>query len=314
LQEEGRRTYRDAVIAGLIALAATAALFLDTRIENRASVAGGAARAVFGRGGPDAVASAWGPDPGCAEGTWRRGEALNQMKRVVRALAPAAAVSLGAAMLVACSGGSGGTPTIVEAPAGAISTFTASDATASDDGTGTETSPDGRPSGPPEEALAACDNSAESDACSFMSPRDGSAVDGTCRARRDDASQYVCFPNDWDGRGRRGERRDGPPEEALAACEGVETGVTCSFETPFGSIDGTCSAGPDGSGQVVCRPEWDGEGRPGGRRGGEEARATCEGRATDATCSFEAPFGSITGTCRVGRDGSSLVCFGENRS
>ena len=58
LQEEGRRTYPDAVIAGLIALAATVALFLDTRIENRAFAAGGAARAVFGRGGPDAVASA----------------------------------------------------------------------------------------------------------------------------------------------------------------------------------------------------------------------------------------------------------------
>lgn len=36
MEGEGRRTCRDVVIAGLIALAAAAALFLDTRLENRA--------------------------------------------------------------------------------------------------------------------------------------------------------------------------------------------------------------------------------------------------------------------------------------
>jgi len=224
-------------------------------------------------------------------------------RTIVRALALTTAATLGAMMMVACAGDSGGVPTTAEVPVVAAKTLTTSDA-------GTA---DGRHSGPPEEALAACEAKAESDACSFASPRDGSAIDGTCRARRDDASQYVCFPDDWDGRGRRGEGRDGPPEEALTACEGVETGVTCSFETPFGSIEGTCSARPDGSGDVACRPEWDGEGRPGGRRGHPEAQAACEGRAADAACSFEAPFGSITGTCRVGRDGSSLVCASADR-
>jgi hypothetical protein len=150
-------------------------------------------------------------------------------------------------MMVACSGDSG-VPTIAEVPVEAAKTLTASDTTSSDAGTA-----DGRPYGPPEAALAACEVKAESDACSFTSPRDGSAIDGTCRARRDDASQYVCFPDDWDGRGRRGEGRDGPPEEALAACEGVETGVTCSFEAPFGSITGTCRVGRDGS-SLVCAP------------------------------------------------------------
>lgn len=226
-----------------------------------------------------------------------------RMRTIVRSLALTTAATLGAFMMVACAGDAGGVPTIAEVPVEAAKTLTTSDTTSSDVGTA-----DGRPTGPPEAALAACDNRTESDACSFTSPRDGGAIDGTCRARRDDAGRYVCLPNDWDGRGRRGEGRDGPPEEALAACEGVETGVTCSFETPFGSIDGTCNARPDGSGEVACRPERDGEGRPGGRRGHQEAQAACEGQAADATCSFEAPFGSITGTCRVGRDGSSLVC------
>lgn len=187
---------------------------------------------------------------------------MRNPKAVLRALALIAGATLGTMMMVACSGDSGGVPTIAEVPVEAAKTLTASDTTSSDAGTVDE-----RPYGPPEAALAACDNRTESDACSFTSPRDGSAIDGTCRVHRDDASQYVCFPNDWDGRGRRGEGREGPPEEALAACEGVETGVACSFETPFGSIEGTCSARPDGSGEVACRPEWDGEGRPGGRRG-----------------------------------------------
>ena len=240
------------------------------------------------------------------------------MKALVRTLVPAAALGVGVATLVACSGGSGGSPTIVDTPSGAISTFVASDTAASnaatsEDGSDKATSPAGRPSGPPEEALAACGGRAESDTCSFTSPRDGSAVDGTCRARRDDASQYVCFPKDWDGRGRRGGDRDGPPAEALAACQGIETGTTCSFDTLFGAIEGTCAARPDGSGEVACRPEWDGEGRPGDGRGRGEALQACEGRVADATCSFEAPFGSITGTCRVGRDGSSLICAGGDR-
>jgi hypothetical protein len=151
-------------------------------------------------------------------------------------------------------------------------------------------------------------------ACSFTSPRDGSAVDGTCHTGRDDASQLVCRPNDWPDRGERGDGQWGPPQESLSACEGIETGAACSFEAPFGTVDGTCSARPDGSGEVACHPEWNGEDRPEDRRPGrgghghEEALAACADKQADATCSFESPFGSVSGTCRTGRDGSALVC------
>jgi hypothetical protein len=239
------------------------------------------------------------------------------MRSVVRAVTLAAVASLVAVLLVACSESSPGVPTTIESSSSFGSTAGASNLTSSDDITDLDASPDGRPPGPPEEAVLACEQKGESDACSFLSLRDGRAMDGTCRARRDDPGQFVCVPGDRAGRGPRGEGPWGPPEEALAACAGAETGTACSFEAPFGTVDGTCHPGPDGSGVVACRPEWDGENRPEGwgpGRGGprhEEALAACSGKQADATCSFESPFGSVDGTCRTGRDGSSLVCAPE---
>ena len=240
-----------------------------------------------------------------------------QTRVIVRVAALAAMPALAVVVVVGCSGDTASSvPTIVEsAPTVGSTVFTASEVTTSDgDGT-VEASDDGRPFGPPEEALTACDQKAESDACSFISPRDGGAVDGACQARWDDPSQLACRPNEWPGRGERGEGQWGPPEEALAACNGVDTGSSCSFEAPFGTVNGTCSEGPNDSAQVVCRPEGerpDGRGPGRGGQGREAARAACESKQADATCSFEAPHGTASGTCRTGRDGATLVCAPED--
>ena len=49
MSEEGGRTWREVVIAGLIALAVTVALFLDTRVESRLAGSGSAAGLVVSR-------------------------------------------------------------------------------------------------------------------------------------------------------------------------------------------------------------------------------------------------------------------------
>jgi hypothetical protein len=235
-----------------------------------------------------------------------------ELKSLIRAMATALVVGVVAAALVACGGAStsDGPTTVVSSALSSTEdgTTSTSNLTAADD----LGDADGWP-GPPEEALAACSGLAAEADCSFTSPRDGSAVDGTCHARRDNASQLVCRPNDWPARGERGEGPRGPSEEALAACAGIETGTECSFEAPFGTVNGTCRTRPDGSGEVACRPEWSGENRPEGWRPGdgqrhEAARTACADKEEDASCSFESPFGSVAGTCRAGRDGTSLVC------
>ena len=240
------------------------------------------------------------------------------LRTFFRAASLALVAGVATAALVACGGASSiDVPTTAGSLSSESGTLTTSDLTAADDGGGVATSPEDRPQGPPGEALAACAAlSAEAD-CSFASPLDGSTIDGTCRVRRDDPSQYVCFPDEWDGRGGPGRGQHSPPEESLAACQGVETGAACSFETAFGSVDGTCTEGSGDSEQLACRPSWTpGEGpqEPGGGQGQgpgqghQQAQAACEGLRAEATCSFEAPFGTVNGSCRTGRDGSTLVC------
>lgn len=115
--------------------------------------------------------------------------------------------------------------------------------------------------------------------------------------------------------GRRGQ---GPPEEALAACADTSVGESCSFTGPNGdNHDGTCSARPDDSEQVVCRPDdWAGRDRR-DRRDREgppaESLAACSDAASGAECSFEAPFGSVSGTCEMPPVGDSLACRPTNR-
>ncbi len=56
-----------------------------------------------------------------------------------------------------------------------------------------------------------------------------------------------------------GQRRQGPPQEALDACPSQSEGGSCSFESPHGNIDGTCRQVRNGD--IACVPE--GHGRPG---------------------------------------------------
>lgn len=116
------------------------------------------------------------------------------------------------------------------------------------------------------------------------------------------------------GEGPAGRHRgDGPPEEALEACADVDVGGSCSFTSRRGdSLSGTCTARPDDSSQVACRPdEWPGrEGQGRDRRGPpEEALTACAAAESGEACSFEAPFGAFSGSCRTSRDGDALVCF-----
>ncbi len=109
-------------------------------------------------------------------------------------------------------------------------------------------------------------------------------------------------------RRRRGE---GPPEEALAACADKSVGESCSFTGREGdSLSGTCTAMPDDSSQVVCRPDdWPGHDRRDRQGPPEEALAACADADLEDDCSFEAPLGSVSGSCRTSPNGDALVCF-----
>jgi len=222
----------------------------------------------------------------------------------IRAVSLAAVLAF-ATTWVACSGSaSSPAPTTASLDSG-NSAVDASNLTATDESSGAAL-PAGRPAGPPDEALTACEQKAESEACSFSNPR-GGVVDGTCVARRDVPGQRVCFPNDRPGPDGEG----GPPEELIAACEQKVTGDACSFTSPQGdTTSGTCAEGPDGIPGLLCHPEdWTGRRGPRGPHAGDGAPlAACETLTEGAGCSFEAPWGTVTGTCRVGRDGLSLVC------
>jgi hypothetical protein len=121
-----------------------------------------------------------------------------------------------------------------------------------------------------------------------------------------------------DGFGSTVVPRGGPPPEAVAACTGRSEGASCSFTAPSGELSGTCHSGRDGSGSLACMPAGHpGDGGPGkppdggqGPHGGPppQAVAACAKLASGATCSFTAPFGNVTGTCRTGPNGGTLAC------
>jgi hypothetical protein len=52
---------------------------------------------------------------------------------------------------------------------------------------------------------------------------------------------------------RRGPPHGGPPQEALAACQGLSEGASCSFTHNERALTGTCHNGPRGE-QVACVP------------------------------------------------------------
>jgi hypothetical protein len=112
---------------------------------------------------------------------------------------------------------------------------------------------------------------------------------------------------------RPGDRDDahppGPPPEALAACEGLAAGAACSFEAPFGTVEGTCFA-PEGR-PAACRPAHPPAEGGCDHRLPPEALAACEGQTDGAACSFATPDGgNLQGTCRA-PEGRPLACAPE---
>lgn len=102
--------------------------------------------------------------------------------------------------------------------------------------------------GPPPAALAACEGKTASTACRFAAP-DGKNIDGTC-LNRPRTGELVCHPKD----APMGITRQGPPLEALKACEGKASGAACSFSPPHGgTLSGTCFS-PSTDKPLACRP------------------------------------------------------------
>jgi hypothetical protein len=67
-----------------------------------------------------------------------------------------------------------------------------------------------------------------------------------------------------------GQRGNGPPPEAFNACSGKTEQVSCSVQTPHGSLSGTCRKERRGQ-RLICVPSNGGpEGRHSGQRPQEE--------------------------------------------
>jgi 4-amino-4-deoxy-L-arabinose transferase-like glycosyltransferase len=112
----------------------------------------------------------------------------------------------------------------------------------------------------------------------------------------------------------------GPPPEAIKACESLTQGASCSFNMPFGTIDGTCITPPN-SNQLTCTPQGmipqNGQNpsrgsqpqAPIAQQGPpQEAILACEGLTQSASCSFNMPFGTIDGTCITPPNSNQLTC------
>ncbi len=65
----------------------------------------------------------------------------------------------------------------------------------------------------------------------------------------------------------RGDKRGGPPPEAIEACNNNAQGAVCSFQGRRGDVEGMCITLPKNQEQLVCKPEGHPpEGEPGKKR------------------------------------------------
>ncbi|MBX2797463.1 MAG: hypothetical protein KTR31_07345 [Myxococcales bacterium] len=109
--------------------------------------------------------------------------------------------------------------------------------------------PGGERRGPPPEAIAACAELVENDACSIV--RDDTAIDGTCHAGPRPDLPLACRP---DRAADRPQRRRGPPAEAVEACAALEASSVCVFVHRDEERTGTCEPGPRDE-TLACRPD-----------------------------------------------------------
>ncbi|HUM12858.1 MAG TPA: hypothetical protein VLT82_18060 [Myxococcaceae bacterium] len=97
-----------------------------------------------------------------------------------------------------------------------------------------------------------------------------------------------------------------PPQEAVDACTGRETGAACSFQHDGHAVSGTCHPAPDGT-VSACAPVHVFQGPP------PEALQACQGQQDGASCRFTGPGGEeIAGLCRSGPHGEPPACAPRN--
>jgi len=100
------------------------------------------------------------------------------------------------------------------------------------------------PGPPPAEAIAACEDAAEDDPCSFT--LGGHTLDGRCRLGPEGQDPLACAPPLPPPLP--------PPPEALAACDGASAGDPCSFRIDGHDLDGQCRPGPEAGDPLACAP------------------------------------------------------------
>ncbi|MDM8564112.1 DUF1566 domain-containing protein [Candidatus Halobeggiatoa sp. HSG11] len=129
-------------------------------------------------------------------------------------------------------------------------------------------------------------------------------------------------PNDGTGDGTQQPPNDGtnsenqPPQDAIDACNNLNSGNNCSFQTPDSTVSGSCGTVEN---QLVCMPDGgtgggtppDGgtggetppdDGTNGGTSDGTPAQPTidaCDGLSQDSSCTFTTPDGDKSGICTV---------------
>lgn len=98
------------------------------------------------------------------------------------------------------------------------------------------------PMRPPQEAIEACANRAEGDACSVTFG--DRTMDGTCRKGPNGDGSLACAPK----------APPGPPPEAIRACANLSKGDACKVTLGDRTLDGTCVTGPHGDEPLACMP------------------------------------------------------------
>jgi hypothetical protein len=177
--------------------------------------------------------------------------------------------------------------------AGDACTLTAPDGTTTIDGTcratidGTVVACAPNPPAPPAELVAACSGLTLGNACT-VTEAFGNTRTGTCVTARD-GSTLVCG------------RVHVPPQAAIDACATAAAGAACTMPGPMGTgtVAGTCSMGPAGSGPLACTPQRD------LLPHGAEA---CANLAVGAACTLGRMHETLGGTCVAPADGSAAVC------